>query len=113
MRVSRIRGKGVMKQDMSSGPAEKAQTTDANAVVLEIVTEMSPSGMTEVGPDTELVAELAFDSLGLVELLAALEDALDLQPVDVEALAEMNRVADLQRIVQEAQARMPPARTPE
>jgi acyl carrier protein len=102
-----------MKQGMSSGSGAKTLATDANAVVLEIVTEMSPSGMAEVGPDTELVAELAFDSLGLVELLAALEDTLDLRPVDIEVLGEMNRVADLQRIVQEAQARMPSARTPE
>lgn len=96
---------------MGSRPEEKTQAIDASTVVLEVVSEMS--GVTEVEPDTELVAELAFDSLGLVELLAVLEDTLDLPPIDIEALGKMDRVADLQRIVQEAQTRMPSVRTPE
>jgi len=93
---------------MSSSPGEKTQAIDVNTLVLEIVREMSPSGVTEVRPDTELVAELGFDSLGLVELLVALEDALDLPPLDTGALDKMDRVADLQRVTREAQTRMPP-----
>jgi acyl carrier protein len=99
-------GKGVINRGMSSSLGETTQATDASTVVLEIVTEMSPSGVTEVGPDTELVAELGFDSLGLVELLVALEDTLKLPPVDIEALGNVDRVADLQRVFQDAQARM-------
>jgi acyl carrier protein len=67
--------------------------------VIEIVTEMAPSALTEVGPDTELMAELGFDSLGLLELLAALEDELGLPPIDGDQLAEIRQVKDLQRIV--------------
>jgi acyl carrier protein len=93
---------------MGSSPGDKTRAIDISTVVLEIVTEMSPSGVTELGPDTELVAELGFDSLGLVELLAALEDTLDLPPVDIEALGTMARVADLQCVVREVQARRPP-----
>jgi acyl carrier protein len=91
---------------MSTGSGEKTQATDVDTVVLEIVSEMSPSGVTEVRPEADLVAELGFDSLGLVELLVALEDTLKLPPVDIEALGKVDRVADLQRVFQDAQARM-------
>jgi acyl carrier protein len=72
--------------------------------VIEIVTEMAPSALTAIGPDTELVAELGFDSLGLLELLAALEDELKLPPIDDGQLVEIRRVADLERIVDVARA---------
>ena len=81
-------------------------------MVLDIVRELSPSGVTELRPDTDLVAELGFDSLGLVELLVALEDTLDLPPLDAEVLGGMERVADLERVVSEAQARMAPGQEP-
>ncbi len=67
--------------------------------VIEIVSEMAPSAHTEVSADTELIAELGFDSLGLLELLAALEDELNLPPIDEEQLAEIRVVRDLERIV--------------
>lgn len=101
-RVSGIGGKGVIKRGMNTTRGSSEQAIDANALVLEIVREMSPSGVTEVAPDAELVAELGFDSLGLVELLVALEDALHLKPVDPEAIGRLDRVADLQRVVQES-----------
>lgn len=93
---------------MASSPGEPTHATDASTAVIEIVREMAPSGVTDVRPDTNLVGELGFDSLGLVELLVALEDTLDLPPLDDKALAGMARVADLERVVSEAQARMPP-----
>jgi acyl carrier protein len=65
---------------------------------------MAPSGITDVEPEGALVADLGFDSLGLVELLVALEDALELQPIDIEAVGNLDRVVDLQRVVQEASA---------
>ena len=101
------RQKGVIKRGMSSSAGEKTRATDASTVVLEIVGEMSPSGVTDVESDAELVGELGFDSLGLVELLVVLEDVFDLPPIDIEALGELDRVADLQRVVHEAQAQMP------
>jgi acyl carrier protein len=94
---------------MGSSSGGKTHPTDVSTVILETVGEMAPLRVTHVGADAELVAELGFDSLGLVELLAALEDILELPPVDLEALSQMTRVADLQRMIREAQARMPPA----
>lgn len=82
------------------------RATNPSSVVLEIVREMSPSGVTELRPDANLIAELGFDSLGLVELLVEVEETLDLPPLDVEAIGELECVADLERIVEEAQARM-------
>jgi acyl carrier protein len=89
---------------MSATREGDEQAVDANALVLEIVGEMS--GVTDVMPDAELVAELGFDSLGLFELLVALEDALHLKPVDLEAVGKLDRVADLQRVVQESLAQV-------
>lgn len=85
----------------SSGPTP---AIDTGAVVLEILRELSPSGAIEIRPDTELVAELGFDSLGLVELLVALEDSLDLPPIDTETPIKMDSVADLEQIVLKAQS---------
>lgn len=104
--VSGIGGEGVIKRSMSSSPNGKTQAIDTSAVILEILRELSPSGMTEVRPNTKLVAELGFDSLGLVELLVALEDTLNLPPIDTEALGKMDCVADLEHIVLEAQTGM-------
>ena len=98
---------------MSSSPGERMQATDAHTVVLEIVRELAPSGVTEVGRDTALVAELGFDSLGLIELLVALEDELGLPAIDTQAMGRMDRVADLERIVREAQSEAPLVRTPQ
>jgi acyl carrier protein len=92
---------------MSSSPSEKPQASDTRAVILEIVRELSPSGLTVVQPGTELVAELGFDSLGLVELLVVLEDTLNLPPIDTEAMGKMDCVADLERIVLEARPTRP------
>jgi len=79
----------------------------AVAAVRELIMEMSPLGVTEVTPDTTLVAELGFDSLGLVELLVVIEDRLDLPPLEEQALIGIERVADLERIATEAQTRAP------
>jgi len=77
----------------------------AVAAVRELIVDMSPLGVTEVTPDTMLVAELGFDSLGLVELLVVVEDRFDLPPFEGLLLGEVERVADLERIATEARAR--------
>jgi acyl carrier protein len=80
----------------------------ARATAVDIVMELSPFAATELRPETELVAELGYDSLGLLELVAALEDALGLASIDDRELAGMRCVADVQRIVAAA-AKSPPA----
>lgn len=80
---------------------------EAAATVRELIVEMSPLGATEVTPETSLVEELGFDSLGLVELLVVIEDRLDLPPLEEQALIGIERVGDLERIATEAQVRAP------
>jgi acyl carrier protein len=80
----------------------------AVAAVRELIVEMSPLGVTEVTPDTMLVAELGFDSLGLVELLVVIEARLDLPPLEEQGLIGIERVADVERVAKEAQAARAP-----
>lgn len=98
---------------MGSNSDGRTQAVDTRTAVLEIVRELSPSGVTEVGLDTALVAELGFDSLGLIELLVALEDELGLPAIDIQAMGKMDRVADLERIVREAHSGAFLARAPQ
>lgn len=89
---------------MSSSPESGTETA---AAVRALVAEMSPLGVTEVTPETALVEELGFDSLGLVELLVVIEDSLDLPPFEEQAPIGIERVADLERIATEALTRAP------
>jgi acyl carrier protein len=91
---------------MVSEQSQKAPIVAMITSVLDIVREMSPTA--DVEPDSELVAELGFDSLGLIELVAVLEDALDLPPIDMDALSTIVTVSDLQSVVREARAVMLP-----
>jgi acyl carrier protein len=68
------------------------------AVVRELIAEMSPLGVAEISPETALVEELGFDSLGLVELVVVIEDRLDLPRLEEQALIGVERVGDLERI---------------
>lgn len=79
----------------------------AVATVRELIIELSPLGVTEVTPETSLVTELGFDSLGIVELLVVIEDRLDLPPLEEQALIGVERVADLERIATEPLGRTP------
>jgi len=76
--------------------------SESAAAVRELIVEMSPLGVTEVMPETTLVEELGFDSLGLVELLIVIEDRLDLPPLEEQVLIGVERVGDLERIASEA-----------
>jgi acyl carrier protein len=88
---------------MSSG--QGTGTVDVSAAVRQVVTEMSPAGASNIGPQSKLVADLGFDSLGVVELLVVLEDTLELAPIEEQGLVGMESVADLERVVEEALAR--------
>jgi acyl carrier protein len=77
------------------------------AAVRELVAEMSPLGIAEIEPHTALVAELGFDSLGLVELLIVIEDRFGLPPLEDHELLGLERVADLEALVLAAQSRVP------
>ena len=77
------------------------------AAVRELIVEMSPLGLPGATPETKLIEELGFDSLGLVELLVVIEDRFDLPPFDEHVLFGIERVGDLERIVTDARAEAP------
>lgn len=89
----------VINPAMSSGSVE-TQGFDARKLIMEL----APVAVAELHPGTELVADLGFDSLGLVELVVAIEDALDLPPVDVESLGGIERVEDVEELIAAALA---------
>lgn len=84
----------------------KTEANDPSALIFEILSELSSVPPDAIGPESELVAELAFDSLGLLELVAAIEEALDLPPLDLTDAHEIVKVRDLERVVGEAQAQL-------
>jgi acyl carrier protein len=100
-----IGGRSVIKHGVDSELGEKTSIVDVSTMVLTVVGEMS--GVADVEPDSELVAELGFDSLGLVELLVVLEDTFNLPSIDIESLGRIEKVADVQRVVREVRAQMP------
>lgn len=73
-------------------------------VVREVISDMAPAGPVGLTSDSKLIADLGFDSLGLVELIVVLEDTLSLSPLDEGVLAGIASVGDLERVAREAQA---------
>jgi acyl carrier protein len=96
---------GVIKPGVSASPAQNRETTDLGAAVRDIVKDVSPSAVAKVRPDMELVAELGYDSVDLLELLVTLEDTLGLPSITPEVSAELRQVADVERIACEAMSR--------
>jgi acyl carrier protein len=89
----------VIKHQMHLRPE---RNTEAPAAIQELAIEMSPFGVAEVTPETSLVEDLGFDSLGLVELLVVIENRLSLPPLNEAATTRIERVADLERIAAQA-----------
>lgn len=102
----------VIKLSVNSRPTREKAPTRSPSSIHEVVAEISPTATGELQADTELVADLGYDSLDLVELLVTLEDRLGLPSIDLELLAEVTTVADVERIVEEARASASPGKEP-
>lgn len=100
-------GFGIPARRCYQGAMNPELEPGAAAAVRELVAEMSPLGITAVTPDSALVAELGFDSLGLVELLIVIEDRFDLPPLEEQQLIGLELVADLEALVGAAHSRVP------
>jgi acyl carrier protein len=72
-------------------------TTEVHA----IVAAMAPSPLPELRADTRLVADLAYDSVRLIELSIALERHFDLAALDESRLAAVATVGDVVDLVTE------------
>jgi acyl carrier protein len=75
------------------------------SVIYDLIREMAPEPSARVEPDAYLVGELGYDSLDLLELIAAIEETLGLPPFVEGDLTDMERISDLLRVVAEAQTR--------
>ena len=71
-------------------------------VRLEVIAILKPHSQapeTEVGESSRLVADLGVDSLGVMEIVAELEDKFKLTIPD-ESLREVDTIADVARAVE-------------
>ena len=71
--------------------------------VIKFITPLVPEGQ-QLTPDTDLVADLGFDSLKVMKLLEDIEDTYDIS-IPLNILPEIRTVGDfseqLQRIIEE------------
>ncbi|QUQ63033.1 acyl carrier protein [Kutzneria sp. CA-103260] len=72
-----------------------------NTEVHAIVAAMAPSPRAELRADTRLVADLAYDSVRLIELSIALERHFALAALDESRLAAVTTVGDVVDLVAE------------
>lgn len=94
---------------MSGVAAQETDAFVADAVV-RVVARVAPSGAGPVVPQARLLADLAFQSLMIVELGFALQDLFDVS-VTPEVAMGLSSVADVADLVslrlREGQARLP------
>jgi acyl carrier protein len=73
--------------------------SDLSARIQSIVTEQLGVEPTEVMKDANILDDLGADSLDVVELVMALEEAFDIEIPD-DAVEEMRTIGDIQRFVE-------------
>lgn len=69
------------------------------ARVREIVGELCPLGEREVKSADEIIADLGYDSMAMVELSLVLESEFDLEPVDDDQAVDLITVGDVEELV--------------
>jgi acyl carrier protein len=75
-------------------------TTEYREILTEICTELAPLAKgADVGEDTDLLGDLALDSLQVMNLLLKIEDRFDIS-IPVSLLPDVKTVRDLAREVE-------------
>ncbi len=72
---------------------------EVRAGVLAIVLDMAPNPDGEQGPETNLIQDLGYHSLALMEVAFALEDEFDLDPIDEKSARKITTVKAVQDFV--------------
>jgi acyl carrier protein len=72
---------------------------DASAIVREIVLRMAPEQSRIDAANPDLVNDLGYHSLALLEMAFALEDEFGLPPIDQERAADIHALADVEEYV--------------
>jgi acyl carrier protein len=74
---------------------------DVVARIIDIVTPLAEGRVAAIDENTELTAQLALDSLKVLDLVVAVEDEFDIS-VPINALAEVRTVGDLATLIQKS-----------
>ncbi|WP_413805072.1 hypothetical protein [Streptomyces sp. OE57] len=86
----------------SSTSTPSLNEDETRSKVYAIVGTMAPAGGATLADDTALVADLAYDSLRLIELTLALEEGFGLGELAQERTATVTTLGDVVRLVTEA-----------
>lgn len=87
---------------MSEQPqTPSAENGDAREIVREIVYRMAPEQPAQEQPNPDLVDDLGYHSLALLEMSFALEDEFSLPPIDQERASGIQTLGDVQDYVME------------
>lgn len=76
-----------------------ASEQEIRAQCLSIVSEMAPNKDATAEADSQLIEDLGYHSLALLELAFALEDEYDLPPIDEETGRIIRKVSNVQDYV--------------
>ncbi len=79
-------------------PPATAESTDHTRLT-DLLLELCPIDPPPIDDDLLLIADLGFDSLGLLELVTAMEVEFDLTEVPEEEALEIETVGDLRRLL--------------
>jgi acyl carrier protein len=84
---------------VSVSETDRSLKVDRRALLLDLILELAPSPAVDLQPETVLIGELGYDSLGLFELIVVLEDVMGIPPLDEQEVGSIERIADVERIV--------------
>lgn len=74
-------------------------TEQIAARVREIVGDLCPLGEREAQSDDEIIADLGYDSMAMVELSLVLESEFNLEPMDDDQAVDLVTVGDVEELV--------------
>ena len=76
---------------------EKIENTEVIEIVKQVIAELSPGEVetSSLKDSNNMIDDLGYHSLALVELAFALEDKFDLEPIDQETAKNINTVEDI------------------
>ncbi|MBM0236039.1 acyl carrier protein [Micromonospora sp. ATA32] len=69
------------------------------ATVATVIVDLAPDQGVDVTPSTNLVKDLGYHSLALMEVAFAIEDEFDLDPIDEDTARKISTVGAVQDLV--------------
>lgn len=85
---------------MSVEPSNPTAVETIAERLSSLILELCPIDPPPIDDDLLLIADLGFDSLGLLELVTAMEVEFDLSEVPEEEALEIETVGDLRRLLE-------------